>query len=110
MTALSFMGCAPFIERKNMTFVELFGFVAAFLTSASFLPQAIMVIRTRQTDGLSLIMYSMFTLGVAMWLGYGLFTRAWPLVIANSVTLLFAGTILSIVIQNKIRRSRIHLA
>lgn len=87
-----------------MTYIEIFGFVAAFLTSASFLPQAIMVIKTRNTDGLSLTMYSMFTAGVALWLFYGFMTKAWPLVIANTVTLLLAAIILTIIVKNRTKR------
>ncbi len=89
-----------------MSFIELFGYVAAFLTSASFLPQAIMVIRTRQTEGLSLTMYSMFTAGVALWLTYGLMTGAWPIVIANLVTLIFAASILTIIVRNALATRR----
>lgn len=81
--------------------IELIGFVAACLTSASFLPQAIMVIRTRKTDGLSLGMYVMFTLGVALWFAYGVATIAWPLIFANLITLTLAGCILTILLQNK---------
>lgn len=81
--------------------IELIGFVAACLTSASFLPQAIMVIRTRKTDGLSLGMYLMFTLGVALWLAYGVATIAWPLIFANLITFTLAGCILTILLQNK---------
>jgi len=88
----------PFAEYLN---VEMIGFVAAFLTSASFLPQAIMVIRSRETDGLSLTMYMMFTCGIALWLTYGLFTGAWPLILANAVTIALAGCILSIIVSNK---------
>ena len=81
--------------------IELIGFVAACLTSASFLPQAIMVIRTRKTDSLSLGMYLMFTLGVALWFAYGVATIAWPLIFANLITLTLAGCILAILLQNK---------
>lgn len=81
--------------------IEMIGFVAAFFTSASFLPQAIMVIRTRKTDGLSLTMYMMFTLGIALWLTYGLATVAWPLICANTVTITLASCILSIMLGNK---------
>jgi MtN3 and saliva related transmembrane protein len=81
--------------------VEMIGFVAAFFTSASFLPQAIMVIRTRQTDGLSLTMYMMFTLGISLWLTYGLATTAWPLICANTITISLAGCILGIMLGNK---------
>ena len=81
--------------------VEMIGFVAAFFTSASFLPQAIMVIRTRRTEGLSLTMYMMFTLGISLWLTYGLATMAWPLICANTITITLAGCILSIMVGNK---------
>lgn len=104
MTALSIKGQKPYHEKdKRMTYIEIFGFIAAFLTSASFLPQAIMVIRTRQTEGLSLIMYAMFTSGVALWLFYGVMTKAWPLIIANMVTLSLAMIILTIILQNRFR-------
>ena len=81
--------------------VELIGFIAAFFTSASFLPQAIMVIRSRKTEGLSLTMYMMFTCGIALWLTYGLVTTAWPLIFANTVTITLASCILSIMLNNK---------
>jgi len=81
--------------------VELIGFVAAFFTSASFLPQAIMVIRSRKTDGLSLTMYMMFTCGISLWLTYGIVTMAWPLICANTVTITLASCILSIMISNR---------
>lgn len=81
--------------------VETIGFVAAFFTSASFLPQAIMVIRSRKTDGLSLTMYMMFTLGISLWLTYGLVTQAWPLICANTVTITLASCILFIMLSNK---------
>ena len=81
--------------------VEMIGFIAAFFTSASFLPQAIMVIRSRRTDGLSLTMYMMFTCGIALWLTYGLATTAWPLICANTVTITLASCILTIILQNK---------
>lgn len=81
--------------------VEIIGFIAAFFTSASFLPQAIMVIRSRRTDGLSLTMYMMFTCGIALWLTYGLATTAWPLICANTVTITLASCILTIILQNK---------
>jgi len=81
--------------------VELIGFAAAFFTSVSFLPQAIMVIRSRNTEGLSLAMYMMFTCGIALWLAYGLVTSAWPLICANTITFTLAGCILSIMLGNK---------
>lgn len=70
------------------------GYAAAFLTTTSFLPQTWLILRTRDVRGISLGMYSMFTMGVALWLAYGLVQRSWPIVVANGVTLLLASTIL----------------
>jgi MtN3 and saliva related transmembrane protein len=75
---------------------EWIGFAAAFLTSVSFIPQAVMTIRTKNTSGISRGMYSMFTLGVALWLAYGIYLKSWPMIVANVVTLALAATILAL--------------
>jgi MtN3 and saliva related transmembrane protein len=77
-----------------MNWSDLMGYCAAVLTTVSFVPQAWLTFRTRNVQGISLVMYSSFTLGVALWLGYGLVMRAWPLVVANAVTLVLALSIL----------------
>lgn len=87
-----------------MSTVEILGYVAAMLTTASFIPQAILVIRTRRTAGISLLMYSMFTLGVALWLAYGIASRAMPIIVANIITLALAGTILTIAARSRFSR------
>ena len=74
---------------------ELLGYVAATLTTAAFVPQVLHTLRTRDVRGISLGMYSAFTLGIALWLIYGLRIGAWPIVVANVVTLVLAGTILT---------------
>lgn len=86
-----------------MTFIDMFGFIAAFLTSVSFLPQALMVIKTGKTESLSLLMYSMFTIGIALWLTYGIITTTLPLIFANIITLTLAGIILSIKLKNTLK-------
>jgi MtN3 and saliva related transmembrane protein len=75
---------------------ELFGFAAAFLTTVSFIPQAVMTIRTRNTSGISRSMYVLFTVGVALWLVYGIYLMSWPMICANTVTLGLAATILAL--------------
>jgi MtN3 and saliva related transmembrane protein len=77
-----------------MTVHELVGYGAAFLTTLSFVPQAWLTFRTRDVRGISLGMYSVFTVGVALWLLYGLMMGAWPIVAANAVTLALASVIL----------------
>lgn len=74
---------------------DIFGFIGAFLTTLSFVPQAWLVLRTGKTEGISLAMYALFTLGVAAWLGYGLLENALPIIIANAITLTLASLILS---------------
>jgi MtN3 and saliva related transmembrane protein len=79
----------------NLDVIEAIGLVAAFLTTLSFLPQAILILRTRNTDGISLLMYVLFTSGVFLWVVYGMLIMSWPLILANTVTFAFAGLILT---------------
>lgn len=80
--------------RMNIAFPELLGYLAALLTTCSFMPQAWHTFRTRDVSGISLGMYTVFSTGVGLWLAYGLLLRAWPLVIANTITLALALAIL----------------
>lgn len=75
--------------------VESVGGIAAVLTTASFIPQAIKTIRTGDTSAISFAMYAMFTMGIAFWLAYGLMLSSRPIIIANSVTFILAGVILA---------------
>lgn len=77
-----------------MLMFDVIGYVAASLTTLSFVPQALHTFRTRDVRGISLGMYAAFTVGVALWLVYGWALEAWPIVVANTVTLALAGTIL----------------
>jgi MtN3 and saliva related transmembrane protein len=78
------------------TLKDIVGTVAATLTTLSFLPQAWLTLRTRDVSGISLSMYSVFTVGVSLWLVYGILLGAWPVIIANAVTLALASTILAL--------------
>ena len=77
-----------------MTSIDWVGSIAAILTTASFVPQAWHTFRTRDVSGISLVMYSLFTAGVALWLVYGLMLLAWPIIIANVITTSLALMIL----------------
>ena len=72
-----------------MNIITITGFAAAILTTASFLPQAIKTIQTKDTSGISLIMYSLFALGTLLWFLFGFFSNNLPVTIANAVTLGF---------------------
>ena len=80
----------------NAGLIDLIGSVAAVLTTVSFVPQVWHSLKTRDVSGISLGMYSAFTIGVARWLVYGLLLWSWPLIIANSITLALAATILGL--------------
>lgn len=73
---------------------ELTGYVAAFCTTIAFVPQARTVWKTRSTKDLSLSMFLIFCIGVALWLVYGVMLGSWPIMIANIFTLILAGYIL----------------
>jgi MtN3 and saliva related transmembrane protein len=75
------------------------GYLAALLTTCSFVPQAWLTFRSRDVSGISLGMYSVFATGVALWLAYGLLAGAWPIVLANGVTLALALVILTMKIR-----------
>lgn len=75
---------------------DFFGFAAAALTTIAFLPQAAKAWTTRDVSEVSLPMYSLFTAGVVCWLTYGLLLGAWPIILANTVTLVLAGSVLAI--------------
>lgn len=79
----------------TLSFDEWLGFAAAALTTAAFVPQAWMTSRTRDVSGISLAMYSAFTLGIVLWLVYGIRLGAWPLIVANTITLVLAGAVLA---------------
>lgn len=83
---------------------ELIGYLAATLTTASFLPQAIKTFKTRDTESLSLGMYSMFTLGVLLWLIYGVYLVNMAIIVANAITFLLAAAILGFKIHNLLRK------
>lgn len=70
------------------------GYLAAILTTFSFLPQALQVIRTKNTSGINLTMYSMFVAGVICWTIYGISIKDIALIAANSVTVVFASIVL----------------
>lgn len=73
---------------------EWLGAAAATLTTISFVPQALKAIRSRETRGISLLMYAVFTLGIAFWFAYGIALGSWPMIVSNAITFALAATIL----------------
>lgn len=84
-----------------MDFISAIGFMAAILTSFSFFPQALKTIKTRDTTGISLVMYCVFTIGVLAWLLYAVLINDLPMMMANFFTLIPASIILILKIKGK---------
>jgi MtN3 and saliva related transmembrane protein len=83
---------------------DFIGYGAAILTTAAFVPQALKSWSSRDLSGVSLSMYSLFTLGVALWLLYGIALQSWPIILANCITLALAGLVLGLKIRHLRRR------
>jgi MtN3 and saliva related transmembrane protein len=77
-----------------MNFTALLGILAATCTTISFVPQVVQILKTRNTKGISLGMYIIFTFGILCWVLYGIFLGEAPLIIGNAITLVLALTIL----------------
>ena len=84
-----------------MNYIDIIGFMAAFCTSVSFLPQALKTIQTKDTSGISLYMYCLFTGGTLLWLIYGIMSPSLPVAVANAVTLSLSIVILIYKIRYK---------
>jgi MtN3 and saliva related transmembrane protein len=69
--------------------------VAATLTTAAFVPQALHIIRHKETRAISLFMYVSFATGVALWLVFGIMIGNWPIIVSNAITLLLALAIIA---------------
>ena len=79
----------------------IFGYFAAFFTAVSFLPQAIKTVKTRETAGLSILTYLFLFLGSLSWFIYGVYLTDYPLMITNSLTTIFTGIILYLILSER---------
>jgi len=84
-----------------MNYIEIFGLLAATLTTISFFPQAVKIIRTRNAQSISLVMYSILVVGIILWMVYGILIRDMPVFLANAITLIPTIVILTIKLREK---------
>ncbi|MFZ7096330.1 SemiSWEET transporter [Luteimonas dalianensis] len=80
--------------------IEWLGYAAAVLTTLAFVPQALKTIRSRDTSGISLGMYVIFTIGIGFWFLYGLALGSWPMILANITTFALAAVILALKLRH----------
>ncbi len=76
------------------TVVDLIGYAAATLTTVSFVPQLLRVLRLRSARDISLVMFLVFSAGTFAWMVYGFLVGSTPVLIANVVTFGLSMTIL----------------
>lgn len=76
-----------------MTNLDILGLVATCFTTSSFLPQVITTYKTRDVAGISLLSYVIITIGLALWLVYGLLRGDLPLIVANAVMVILTASI-----------------
>lgn len=88
-----------------MEWLSFLGFAAALCTTAAFVPQVLQILKTGNVEGISLGMYSIFTLGVALWLSYATLIGDLPMLLANLVTLLLAGLVLGLTLRKRGRKA-----
>ena len=70
------------------------GLIAGVLTTAALIPQVVKTWKSRQAKDISLGMFAIFSAGVFLWLLYGIRLEAWPIILANGVTLLLSLTVI----------------
>lgn len=80
---------------------EIFGYLAGICTAVCFLPQTLKTIRTKNVKDLSLLSYIIYCIGVTSWILYGAYLHSAQMVFFNGLSLLFAGTILFMIIRHK---------
>jgi MtN3 and saliva related transmembrane protein len=77
-----------------MEMPHVIGIIAAVFTTASFVPQVVRTLRTRDTSAISFWMYLLFVIGILLWLTYGILRTDPVIISANAVTLVLAGIVL----------------
>jgi MtN3 and saliva related transmembrane protein len=82
------------MQEYNINSIEIIGLVAAFLTTAAFLPQVYKTWKTKDVTSLSFSMLIMFFVGVLLWLVYGIYIGSISMLLANSITLISAFLLL----------------
>ncbi|RGU14344.1 hypothetical protein DWW92_22070 [Escherichia coli] len=81
------------------------GLFAAFFTTFAFAPQSVKTLRTRNTEGISVVMYIMFMVGVISWIAYGILRSDFAVLAANIVTLFLAAPVLVMTLLNRRKKS-----
>ncbi len=74
--------------------VKIVGFIAGALTTIAFIPQVVKTYQSKSTKGLSLGMFGIYWLGTIFWLSYGILIQDYPVIAANTVSVVLASSLL----------------
>ncbi|MBR3501790.1 MAG: SemiSWEET transporter [Alphaproteobacteria bacterium] len=83
---------------------EVIGYVAGICTAICFLPQSIQTLKTRNVQGLSLLSYIIYNIGILSWILYGAYLKSIQMIIFNGISLVFSSTILYMIIKEKVKK------
>lgn len=84
-----------------MDTTNILGYIAGTLTTAAFIPQLLKSLKSKSVEGISFTMYFMFSLGVVLWLFYGILIGSFPVILANIITLLLNSLILVVQLKKR---------
>lgn len=82
------------LKSEKMDVISIYGYLGATCTTVSFIPQIIKILKEKEAKDISIGMYLIFTFGIMMWLVYGILLKEYPIIFANTLTLIFSVTIL----------------
>ena len=83
----------------NSIFINIVGLLAGLLTTLAFVPQVLKIYRTKSGRDISARMFTMFSIGILLWLYYGILLQSLPIILANAVTLVLTLTIIALKIR-----------
>lgn len=93
-----------------MNWVSYAGFLAGILTSGAAIPQVLQTYRTKQARDISMWQLVLLTLGMMLWLVYGISLQDYPLIIANSFSICCYGSLIAMKLRYARREQRVGLA
>jgi MtN3 and saliva related transmembrane protein len=82
------------VYEEIMDTGTILGICAGILTTGSFIPQVIKIYKTRETKDISMAMFVILAIGIALWLIYGFYIRSLPVIVANAVTLVLSSVVI----------------
>ena len=80
----------------EIDWITVIGLLAAVCTTGALVPQVVKIYKTKETADISLWMYILTSVGLILWLMYGVFLANWPIIIANGLTLVLAVLVLAL--------------